>query len=63
MAVAPQRAARRRGGGAARTAHAIICSAWYCEGEQIQTACTSGLLITSIASEVYASSLYFSAAA
>mmetsp|Transcript_5583 Transcript_5583/g.12948 ORF Transcript_5583/g.12948 Transcript_5583/m.12948 type:complete len:278 (+) Transcript_5583:3070-3903(+) len=33
-------------------AHALICSAWYCEGEQIQTASTSGSVITSIASAV-----------
>merc|ERR1719203_1284432 len=30
-------------------AHALICSAWNCDGEQIQTASTSGWLITSIA--------------
>ena len=33
-------------------AHALICSAWYCDGEQIQTASTSGLVMTSIASPV-----------
>ena len=33
-------------------AHALICSAWYWEGEQIQTASTSGSVITSMASPV-----------
>ena len=44
-------------------AHALIWSAWNCDGEQIQTASTSGWLMTSIASPVNSGSLYFSAAA
>ena len=44
-------------------AHALIWSAWNCDGEQIHTASTSGLLMTSIASAVNEGSLYFSAAA
>ena len=35
-------------------AHALIWSAWNCEGEQIHTASTSGWLITSSASPVKA---------
>mmetsp|Transcript_1451 Transcript_1451/g.4195 ORF Transcript_1451/g.4195 Transcript_1451/m.4195 type:complete len:280 (-) Transcript_1451:21-860(-) len=34
------------------TAQALICSAWYWDGEQIQTASTSGSVITSMASPV-----------
>jgi len=29
------------------SAHALICSAWNCDGEQSHTASTSGWLITS----------------
>mmetsp|Transcript_38066 Transcript_38066/g.127397 ORF Transcript_38066/g.127397 Transcript_38066/m.127397 type:complete len:230 (+) Transcript_38066:808-1497(+) len=35
-------------------AAAVICSAWNCDGEQIQTASTSGWLITSVSSLVHA---------
>mmetsp|Transcript_45571 Transcript_45571/g.140373 ORF Transcript_45571/g.140373 Transcript_45571/m.140373 type:complete len:236 (-) Transcript_45571:123-830(-) len=31
-----------------------ICAAWYCDGEQIQTASTSGWLMTSVSSLVHA---------
>ena len=44
-------------------AHALICSAWKLDGEQIHTASTSGWLITSSASPLKASSLYLDAAA
>ena len=43
-------------------AHALIWSAWYCDGEQIHTASTSGLLITSMSDAVYAGTLNISAA-
>mmetsp|Transcript_2505 Transcript_2505/g.8127 ORF Transcript_2505/g.8127 Transcript_2505/m.8127 type:complete len:236 (-) Transcript_2505:288-995(-) len=35
-------------------AAAVICSAWNCDGEQIQTASTSGWLMTSVSSLVHA---------
>merc|ERR1719440_1064889 len=44
-------------------AHALIWSAWKEDGEQIHTASTSGWLITSMASPLKSSSLYFAAAA
>ena len=44
-------------------AHALIWSAWNCEGEQIQTASTSGWLMTSMASPVDSGTPYCSAAA
>mmetsp|Transcript_1044 Transcript_1044/g.2896 ORF Transcript_1044/g.2896 Transcript_1044/m.2896 type:complete len:227 (-) Transcript_1044:124-804(-) len=44
-------------------AHALIWSAWNWDGEQIHTASTSGWLMTSSASPVKVSSLYFLAAA
>ena len=44
-------------------AHALIWAAWNDDGEQIQTASTSGWLITSSALAELESSLYFSAAA
>mmetsp|Transcript_11981 Transcript_11981/g.23880 ORF Transcript_11981/g.23880 Transcript_11981/m.23880 type:complete len:214 (+) Transcript_11981:26-667(+) len=44
-------------------AAALIWSAWKLEGEQIQTASTSGSVITSMASEVNFGTPYFSAAA
>ena len=43
-------------------AHALIWSAWNCEGEQIHTASTSGWLMTASASPVKWSSLYLTAA-
>mmetsp|Transcript_23793 Transcript_23793/g.34604 ORF Transcript_23793/g.34604 Transcript_23793/m.34604 type:complete len:266 (+) Transcript_23793:172-969(+) len=44
-------------------AHAVICSAWNCEGEHIHTASTSGCSMTSRASEDHSGTQYRFAAA
>mmetsp|Transcript_14011 Transcript_14011/g.42746 ORF Transcript_14011/g.42746 Transcript_14011/m.42746 type:complete len:245 (-) Transcript_14011:107-841(-) len=44
-------------------AHAVICCAWNCEGEQIHTASTSGWLMTSMSESVHAIPGYVAAAA
>merc|ERR1712185_519032 len=43
-------------------AHALIWSAWYCDGEQIHTASTSGELITSMSESVNLGTLNSAAA-